>query len=744
MARAPARPGGPAHRPRSVPPSEGPGAVPASLIAAARLPQPTTTRLVQLVVVAAAGAAFAAWWWLVKERDHWPGAQLDCVPGPVPPGRDPMDTVTGFTRCVDGVRLDQALVVFCGPLALLLLALLAGALARSRALSSRRTRPAGPEMAARLAAVVPEGAARQPLLLIHRGRGHGRGRGGGLGLGARADGTVRRPRVVAGAGAHLQPERDIGALLRHEAAHITARDVGRVRMAIAAWWILLAGVTVPLAVELALRPGSIGGAVSLRLAVILAVFGLTLCGVLRIREHDADVRASADRRDGGAMAAYIARDRPPTLRRRIPHLIGLATHPTRADRLAALDRPARLWGLSVPESLATGVAAGLVFTDTALLITALTPDSIATGYRITGALTGWAVAGVVTVALWRAAAVRHPDAYGLRPALRGAALGAGVLAGSQLSARAAGDWTDAFATADGLAADFSLANATAGRATALSLALIAGGALFTTWAAALARASGAAPHGPRSGPACAAAVALSGAVLAVPLGTWFLFAALAAVEADSVPYWGAVDSRAWVIGGTLTLFGALAPFALTALRRGRPRPRLVPAVAVALFVLPTAAVWIPLAGSEDTSPRRVLLGSTVPTAPEAVLTPLPPAPSPAPPPSPPSSPSSSPSSPSEERVTDLDDLPVLPPPEAEGRQPVRDPFIACLALNVGRSALWVDPAGRKETAELLAEVDDTVLRSVSEVLRRSHPAPVHSDVQQAAILRCDLLRRYAR
>ncbi|WP_161269877.1 hypothetical protein [Streptomyces sp. SID5473] len=95
-------------------------------------------------------------------------------------------------------------------------------------------------------------------------------------------------------------------------------------------------------------------------------------------------------------------------------------------------------------------------------------------------------------------------------------------------------------------------------------------------------------------------------------------------------------------------------------------------------------------------------------------------------------------------MTHLDDLPVLPPPEAEGRQPVRDPFIACLALNVGRSALWVDPAGREETAELLAEVDDTVLRAVSAVLRRAHPAPVHSDVQQAAILRCDLLRRYAR
>ncbi|MGV9313083.1 M48 family metalloprotease [Streptomyces sp. NPDC003691] len=730
MIRASARTEGPVpRRPRSVPPSAGPGAVPASLIAGARLPQPTTTRLVQLVLVSAAGAAFAAWWWLVKERDHWPGAQLDCLPREVPAGRDPMDTVTGFTRCVDGVRLDQALVVLCGPLALLLLALVVGVLARTWALSRWRARPASPEMRARLAAVVPRDTVHHPELLTRKGRG--------LGLGARADGTHRRPRVIADPGAHAQPERDIRALLRHEAAHLTARDVGRVRLAIVAWWILLAGVTVPLALELALNPGSIGGAISLRLAVIVAVCGLTLCGVLRIREHDADVRASADPRDDGEMAEYVARDRPSTGRRRITQLLGLATHPTRDARLAALDRPARLWGLSVPESLATGVAAGLVFTDAALLIATLTPDSIATGYRITGALTGWAVAGVVTVALWRAVAVRHPDAYGWRPAVRGAALGAGLLAGSQLSARAAGDWTDAFGTADGLAADFSLANATTGRAVALALALIVGGALFTTWAAALARAARAAPDGLRSGPACAAAVVLSGAVLAVPVGTWFLFAALAAVEADSIPYWGAVDSRAWVTGGTLTLFGALAPFALAGPRRGGPRLRLVPAAAVLLFAVPVAAVWIPLAGSDDTSPRRVLFPDTVPErTPGKVLTSPPPSPSP---PTSPPSPLSPPSPPSsEDPVYDIEDLPTLPPNE------IRDPFIACLALNVGRSALWADAAGRKETGEMLAGVEDPVLRAVSAVLLRSYPGTVHSDVHQAAILRCDLQRRYAR
>ncbi|MEU5973216.1 hypothetical protein [Streptomyces sp. NPDC047315] len=714
--------------PRSAP---RPDLTSAAALCASRLPLPTTTRLFLLVLVAAAGASFASWWWLVKERAHWPGAQLACLPDPSaprPPDPDPMDTVTGFTRCVDGVRLDQAEVVLCGPLALLLLALLVRAAARAFTLSRWRTGPADPRTAAALASVVPHGPRRAPQLVVRRTSR--------IGIGARAAGTARRPRVVVDPGVRMLPRRDVEAMLRHEAAHLDARDVGRVRLALAAWWILLVGVTVPLVVEVWRGPGALGTALALRLTAVVAVVGLTLCAVLRVREHDADVRASADPRDPDAMAAYVLRDRPPTLRRRIPQALGLATHPTRRARLDVLARPARLWGLGPAESLVTGLAAGLVFTDLALLVTALTPDSIATGYRITGALTGWAVAGVVTVALWRAAAVGHPDAYGPRPAYAGGALGVGVLAGSQLSARAAGDWARESGTADGLTASFSLADASTGRQIALALVLVVGGALFTTWVAALARAARARPDGPRSAPACAAAVALSGLVLALPLGTWFLCAALAAAHADSTAYWGALDSRGWVAGATATLFGALAPFAATVVRRrGRPRPRRTPALtaalAVGLFVLP-ATVWIPLARSDDTSPRRILLPGTVAAADApgggSVLR-QPPAAEPRPDDAPP---------------VPIDELPPLPPTDADGAAAVTDPFIACRALAIGGSALWVGPEGRRETGELLAAVDDTVLRAVSAVLLRTLPERVHSDVHQAATLRCDVLHRYAR
>ncbi|MEU9606250.1 M48 family metalloprotease [Streptomyces sp. NPDC048057] len=702
-------------------PRTAPDPVPAAVLCASRLPRPTTTRLFLLVLVATAGASFATWWWLVKERAHWPGAQLACLPDPSAAGPvDPMDTVTGFTRCVDGVRLDQAALVLCGPLALLLLALLVRAAARAFTLSRRRTGPADPRTAATLASVVPHGARRPPQLVVRRTTR--------IGFGARAAGSARRPRVVVDPGLRMLPRRDVEAVFRHEVAHLDARDVGRVRLALAAGWVLLVGVTVPLATEVWRAPGALGTALALRLAAVLAVVGLTLCAVLRVREHDADVRASADPRDPDAMAAYVLKDRPPTPGRRVVQALGLATHPTRRARLDVLARPTRLWGLGPTESLVTGLAAGLVCTDLALLVTALTPDSIATGYRITGALTGWALAGVVTVALWRAAAVGHPDAYGPRPAYAGAALGFGVLAGSQLAARAAGDWAAESGTADGLTASFSLADASTGRQLALALALVVGGALFTTWVAALARAARARPGGPRSAPACAAAVVLSGLVLALPLGTWFLCAALAAGNADSTAYWGALDSRGWAVAATATLFGALAPFAATAVRRSRPRPRGVPALAVALFVLP-AAVWIPLAGSDDTSPRRILLPGTVaagdaPGGGSVLRQPPPERPDDAPVP--------------------IDQLSPLPPIGADGAAPVTDPFLACRALAIGGSALWVDPDGRRETGELLVAVEDPVLRAVSAVLLRSLPERVHSDVHQAAELRCDLLYRYAR
>ncbi|MCZ0985727.1 hypothetical protein O1M54_08875 [Streptomyces diastatochromogenes] len=80
---------------------------------------------------------------------------------------------------------------------------------------------------------------------------------------------------------------------------------------------------------------------------------------------------------------------------------------------------------------------------------------------------------------------------------------------------------------------------------ALGVALMAGGALFAVWTTSLARALGATVDGPRSAPACAAAVGLSGLLLAVPLGSWFLFARLTAARAAPDIRWAVIDTPWW-------------------------------------------------------------------------------------------------------------------------------------------------------------------------------------------------------
>ncbi|SEE05101.1 hypothetical protein SAMN05216532_6744 [Streptomyces sp. 2231.1] len=73
--------------------------------------------------------------------------------------------------------------------------------------------------------------------------------------------------------------------------------------------------------------------------------------------------------------------------------LGLATHPTPAARLAVLGDPARSWGLSSAECLTTGLAAGLVFTDLALLVSAALPGHTQLAYGAAGMLTARAVVG---------------------------------------------------------------------------------------------------------------------------------------------------------------------------------------------------------------------------------------------------------------------------------------------------------------------------------------------------------------
>ncbi|GLP69027.1 hypothetical protein TUSST3_56500 [Streptomyces sp. TUS-ST3] len=699
-----------------------------------RLPLPTTTRLTLLSLVACAGASFATWWWLVLQRGNWRAAQLGCLPARA---GAPDEVLNRFTGCVNDVRLAQSAVVLCGPLALLALALLWRAAGRRlslwlwRARPDRPDRPDAPTLRPRLDAVLPEATSPRPVLWV---------RGRRIGVRARASGSRREPWIVADSHVFSLPDAWVEAMFRHELAHLRLRDVGRVRLASAAWWVLLLACTVPMAVSLVLTPRPLGTGLLVRLTVILAIVGVSLCAVLRVREHDADLGADAAAdAPPGAMADYISAAHPPSRRARLAAALGLATHPTSARRLEVLQDPARTWGLSWFVCLVTGLAAGLLFTDLALLIAALMPWRTQLAYTLAGLLTGWAVAAVVTVGWWRAVAVGHRDASLRRAATAGGALGLGVLVGSQLSGRAAGNWVQDTGTADGLATSLSLTDAPGTHLAALAVLLVAGGALLALWNTSLARALRAGVRGPGSAPACAGAVVLAGLLTAVPLGSWFYLARLTAAGADT--RWGVFDTPWWVTGSAVTVVGALTPQLAARVRTSVARSRTPVAaqrravvrrfpgagasrrlamLVVAGCLVGAGAGWAAIGGefSAPVVPRSSGRTATAPPAPRAAG--------------------------GEDRTVPLGELPDLPP-ESERTPAMRaDRAVVCRALTLEGTAAFADPARRAETAGLLGAVDDPVLRSASRVLLRDPSGPVDRDAVVASVLRCDLFFRYHR
>ncbi|MFE2583116.1 hypothetical protein [Streptomyces sp. NPDC059378] len=736
-------------------PATSPGADPravARALVSSPLPLPTTTRLALLVLVAGAGASFGTWWWLVLGQDNWPAAQLACLPAA---GASPDAVLARFTSCVDDVRLAQAAVVLCGPLALLVLALFHRAAQVRLELWWRKARPAdvNSSLHDRLTAALPDPDGPRPALWV---------RGRRIGIQARASGTRRRPWIVADSHVFSLPDQQIESMFRHELTHLRLRDVGRVRLAIAAWWVLLTAVVLPVGVALLLKPALLGTGLLVRMAVVLLTVRLTLYAVMRAREYDADLGADADpRAPQGATADHIGSDRPPDLRRRLRQAVGLGSHPTPAARLDVLADPARSWGVSPFESLATGLAAGLLFTDLALLVAALMPTRTQLAYTVTGLLTGWLIAAVATVAWWRAAAVGHRDATGRRAARAGALLGLGLLAGSQLSGRAAGDWVRDTRTADGLATELSLAGVPAAQVLALAAALVIGGALFALWTTSLARAARAAVNGPRSAALCTAVLVLSGLLLAVPLGSWFLFARLTAARAEADIRWSVVDSPWWVTGVAVSVVGALVPLVRPALRpRGRTRAtgtaaapgqhreaavavrrsRPVPVLALVLsgVLVLAGAGWAAFGGrfaqpsaAQSSAPR-----STSGATPSAA----------APGTGPSAAPTTATGSPeaSGDPTVPLDQLPVLPPKAEQTKQFRSNPANVCFVLTTGGTGIWTDPENRRETAELLGGLDDTVLRAASAVLLRDPTGPVDNEAVIASYLRCDLYYRYHR
>lgn len=97
-----------------------------------------------------------------------------------------------------------------------------------------------------------------------------------------------------------------------------------------------------------------------------------------------------------------------------------------------------------------------------------------------------------------------------------------------------------------------------------------------------------------------------------------------------------------------------------------------------------------------------------------------------------------------DQTVPVEDLPVLPPERERTAQLRANTALVCRALTLGGTVVWTDPQRRRDTAELLGGLDDTVLRAASAVLLRDPAGPVDREALIASLLRCDLYFRYHR
>ncbi|HWO64737.1 MAG TPA: M48 family metalloprotease, partial [Umezawaea sp.] len=184
--------------------------------------------------------------------------------------------------------------------------------------------------------------------------------------------TVRvrgRTRIVLPNGVLALPAAEANALLRHECAHVVAGDVGRVWLTRGVWWATPAILALPPVVDLALGLLSEDDGVArhlwtsfhrdyaVRSVLLMALVWLVSRGVLRSREHEADLLSTRRVEDRAALAALLGRGRDAAVSR-VRELTAL--HPSFARRLAVLDDRGRGGHARGVEGFAFGALAGNV------------------------------------------------------------------------------------------------------------------------------------------------------------------------------------------------------------------------------------------------------------------------------------------------------------------------------------------------------------------------------------------------
>ena len=191
-------------------------------------------------------------------------------------------------------------------------------------------------------------------------------------------------------------------LVRHELAHVRHRDVALAWLTRLVWWALVPLLLVPVVAAMVTGDLSILGGYLWRAALLALVVALLSSSLLRSREYGADLRAARLQGDPAAVVALLRRAAHDPARsgwRRV-----LANHPTTAERVAVLERPALVTRNGFVDGVTSAFLAALavpliVATTTPLLAQAGRADL---AYAVAAGLLGPMVAGSVGLGIWRA------------------------------------------------------------------------------------------------------------------------------------------------------------------------------------------------------------------------------------------------------------------------------------------------------------------------------------------------------
>lgn len=222
-------------------------------------------------------------------------------------------------------------------------------------------------------------------------------------------------------------------VLRHELAHVRHGDVPLAWLARSIGFIVAPLLAMPLVVGLLAGDSSLTPNYLWRAAILGAVVVLVSAQLLRSREHDADLRAAQLSGGPAAVSGVLTAFSPEKAARwfRRP----LAKHPSRAERLAVLERPAVAAPVTFLDGFAAAFLAALVVPLLVSLLIAATVGSVSTTVaEMTAAvLVGALLGGSVGLAQWRGCVIGRTSAVHFSPWPAACGVGAGLAVGEMAS-----------------------------------------------------------------------------------------------------------------------------------------------------------------------------------------------------------------------------------------------------------------------------------------------------------------------